>query len=175
MVSIEYRELAQLNVVVARKKLVDIYYHQTNRNISETARVCGLSRNTVRKHLQRFFAEGEAGLKDRSRRPHSFYRKTPDDVEQLVLEILAKTNYGFRRIAKQLRRKCGIKLSYGAVGKILKRHNKYKPKIKITIRKTGRRYYNPLDFAPFEFLQAAVAAVVLAAALVAVWWYAYVV
>ena len=154
MLSIEYRALVRLDAVVARKKLVEIYYHQANRNISETARVCGLSRNTVRKHLCRFFAEGEAGLKDRPRRPHSFYRKTPADVEQQVLEIFAKTNYGFRRIAKQLRRKYGIKLSYGAVGKILKRHNKYKPKIKITIRKTGRRYYNPLDFAPFEFLQA---------------------
>ncbi len=160
MVSIAYRELAQLDVVVARKKLVEIFYHQANRNISATARVCGLSRNTVRKHLQRFFAEGEAGLKDRSCRPHSFYRKTPDHVEQLVIEIFEKTNYGFRRIARQLRRKYGIKLSYGAVGKILKRHNKYKPKIKITIRKTGRRYYNPLDFAPFEFLQADVKEVI---------------
>lgn len=153
MVSIDYRELAQLDVVVARKKLVEIYFHQANRNISETARVCGLSRNTVRKHLCRFFMEGEAGLKDRSRRPHSFYRKTSDDVEQLVLEIFETTNYGFRRIAKQLRRKYGIKLSYGTVGKILKRHKKYKPRKKMTIRKTGRRYYNPLDFAPFEFLQ----------------------
>jgi len=103
---------------------------------------------------------GEAGLKDRSRRPHSFYRKPPADVEQLVLEIFAKTNYGFRRIAQQLRRKYGIKLSYGAVGKMLKRHNQYKPKIKITMRKTGRRYYNPLDFAPYEFLQADVKEVI---------------
>lgn len=160
MVSIEYSELVRLDAVLARKKLVDIYYHQVNRNLSATARQCGISRNTVRKWLRRFFEEGETGLKDCSRCPHTFYRKTPDDVEQLVLEIFAKTNYGFRRIAKQLRRKYGIKLSYGAVGKILKRHKKYKPRIKITIRRTGRRYYNPLDFAPFEFIQADVKVVV---------------
>ena len=150
----------KLDAVLARKKLVDIYYHQANRNLSATARQCGLSRNTVRKHLYRFFADGEAGLNDRSCRPHALYRKTPDDIECWVLEIFEKTNYGFRRIAKQLRRKYGIKLSYGTVGKILKRRNKYKPRIKITIRRTGRRYYNPLDFAPFEFIQADVKEVI---------------
>ncbi|MEO0128459.1 MAG: helix-turn-helix domain-containing protein [candidate division WOR-3 bacterium] len=160
MVSIEYRELMRLDAVVARKKLVEIYYLQANRNISKTARLCGLSRHTVRKHLYRFFAEGESGLKNRSCRPHSFYRKTPDAVEQLVLEVFNKTNYGFRRIAKLLRRRHGIKLSYGTIGKILKRHHQYKPKIKITIRKTGRRYYNHLDFAPFEFIQADVKEVI---------------
>jgi transposase len=160
MVSIEYRELAQLDVVVARKKLVEIYYHQANRNISETARVCGLSRNTVRKWLGRFFIEGEAGLKNYSRRPHRMPCKTPDDIENLVLEIFEKTNYGFHRLAKTLDRKQGIKLSDRTIGKILRRHNKYKPRKKITIRKTGRRYYNPLDFAPFEFLQADVKEVI---------------
>lgn len=160
MVSIEYRELAQLDAAVARKKLVEIYYHQANRNISETARVCGLSRHTVRKWLGRFFSEGEAGLKDYSRRPHHMPRKTPDEVEELVVGIRKATNYGSRRIAKTLRRKKGIILSYGAVQKILKRRNEYKPRKKTTIRKTGRRYYNPLDFAPFEFIQADVKVVV---------------
>lgn len=32
--------------------------------------------------------------------------------------------------------------------------------LKITICKTGRRFYNPLDFAPFEFLQADVKEVI---------------
>lgn len=160
MVSIEYRELVRLDAVVARKKLVEIYYQQANRNISETARVCGLSRNTVRKWLGRFFIEGEAGLKDYSRRPHRMPCKTPDDIENLVLEIFEKTNYGFHRLAKTLYRKQGIKLSDRTIGKILRRHNKYKPRKKITIRKTGRRYYNPLDFAPFEFLQADVKEVI---------------
>lgn len=34
MVSIEYCELVRLEEVVVRKKLVEIYYHHANRNIS---------------------------------------------------------------------------------------------------------------------------------------------
>ena len=64
MVNREYPQLAQLDVVVARKKLVEIYYHQADPNISETAWVCGLSCHTVRKWLGRFFTEGQAKLKD---------------------------------------------------------------------------------------------------------------
>uniref|UniRef100_A0A7V3RGJ1 Transposase n=1 Tax=candidate division WOR-3 bacterium TaxID=2052148 RepID=A0A7V3RGJ1_UNCW3 len=74
-------------------------------------------------------------------------------MEQLVLEIFQKTNWGSRRIAKILKRKHWIKISYATVGNILKYHNCYKPRIKITIRRTKRRYYNPLDFKPFEFIQ----------------------
>ncbi len=153
MIILDYAQVLKLDPVIARKQIIDNYFHKTNRNISKTARLCSISRNTVRKYVYRFLREGEAGLKDRSRRPHTSPRKTPDNIEMLVLEIFKKTNQGFRRIAKNLRRKYGIRLSYGTVRKILKRHNQYKPRKKITIRRTGKRYYNPLDFKPFEFLQ----------------------
>ncbi len=121
--------------------------------LAKTARLLEISRPTVLKWLKRFFQKGEAGLENHSSRPHTSVNKTPDQIEQLVLEIFAKTNYGFRRIAKVLKRRYGIKISYGTVRNILRRHNKYKPRIKIAIRRTGRRYYNPLDFKPFEFFQ----------------------
>ncbi|MEO0093977.1 MAG: helix-turn-helix domain-containing protein, partial [candidate division WOR-3 bacterium] len=121
-------------------------------NISETARICGISRNTVRKILRRFEKEGEEGLKNKSRRPKNSPRKTNTQVEKVVVDIFERTNYGIRRIARELKRK-GIAISYGTVWKILKRNGKTKPKKKITIRKTGRRYYNLLDFRPFELMQ----------------------
>ena len=87
-------------------------------------------------------------------------RKTPDEVEELVVGICKATNYGLQRIAKTLHRKQGIILCYGAVQKMLKRRNEYKPRKKTTMRRTAPRYYNPLDFAPFEFIQMDVKVVV---------------
>jgi len=152
MVSFEYREIVKVAPVLARREVFDTFVEEALGNISEAARMCGVSRATVRKIAQRFWAEGEEGLKDRSRRPQNSPRKTPEAIEVEVVKVFEDTNYGFRRIARELKKQ-GITVSYGTVGKILKRWNKYKPRRKITIRKTGRRYYNPLDFKPFEFLQ----------------------
>lgn len=63
-----------------------------------------------------------------------------------------ETNYGVRRIADKLK-DSGIEISYGGAWKILRRNGESQPKKKSTIRRTGRRYYNPLDFEPFSFLQ----------------------
>ncbi len=153
MVNLGYHEVLKLSPVAAHKQIVDCYFHKAGRKVAKTARLLEISRPTVLKWLKRFFQEGEAGLENHSSRPHTSPNKTPDEIEHLVLEIFAKTNYGFRRIAKILKRRYGIKISYGTVRNILRRHNKYKPRIKITIRRTGRRYYNPLDFKPFEFFQ----------------------
>ena len=153
MVSLAYHEVLRLSPVLAHKQIIDCYFHQAGCKVAKTARLLGISRPTVLKWLRRFFQEGEAGLQNRSSRPHHSPNRTPEATERLVLEIFKKTNQGFRRIAKTLRRKHHIKISYATVGNILKRHNKYKPKIKLTIRRTGRRYYNPLDYKPFEFLQ----------------------
>jgi transposase InsO family protein len=152
MINLEYSTAMRLDAVLARKQIINTYYHKANRNTARTARLCGISRKTAHKYLKRFFQEGEAGLKNRSRRPWHCPQKTPDHIEDFVIQIFDQTNYGFRRIARALRRQ-GVVLSYRTVGKILKRHNKCKPRRKITIRRTGRRFYNPLHYQPFEFLQ----------------------
>jgi transposase len=153
MIHLDYQTAIKLDALIARKQIINTYYHKANRNTALTARLCGIPRKTAHKYLKRFFQEGEAGLQNRSCRPHTCPRKTPDHVEDLIIQIFERTNYGFRRLARELRRHWGIRLSYRTVGKILKRNHKYKPRIKITIRRTGRRYYNPLNFKPFEFLQ----------------------
>ncbi len=125
LLNLEYWEVLRLDAVLAHKRVIDCYFHAGERKISKTARLCGISRPTVRKWLRRFFAEGEAGLRERSRRPHRMPRKTSDEVERLVLMLREKTNYGARRIARALWQKYRVKLSYGTVQKILKRNNVY--------------------------------------------------
>jgi transposase len=153
MIRLEYCTAIKFDAVLARKQIIDVYYHRAHRNTALTARLCDISRKTAHKYLQRFFQEGEKGLQNRSCRPRYSPLKTADHIEDLIIQIFEQTNYGFRRLARELRRHWGIRLSYRTIGKILKRNNKYKPRKKITIRHTGRRYYNPLDYKPFAFFQ----------------------
>jgi transposase InsO family protein len=46
----------------------------------------GVSRQCAHRWVARFAAEGEAGLKDRTSRPHSSPRRTSPEIEQRVLE-----------------------------------------------------------------------------------------
>jgi len=57
------------------------------RTKSEVAREYGVSRRWVIELVQRFEAEGEAGLLARSRRPRSSPHRTPDGVEDEIIAI----------------------------------------------------------------------------------------
>ena len=54
----------------------------------------GISRKCVRTWLDRFAAEGEAGLHDRSSRPHRCPRRTAAAVEQQILALRAQKRRG---------------------------------------------------------------------------------
>lgn len=134
-----------------RFTLVKFYFtHGFNKSL--TAKAFGTTRNTVQKLVERYKREGRDGLRDKSRRPHSFPKRFDPKVEREIVDIFKKTNYGVRRIERILKSR-GFNVSRGGIWKVLHRYDLYPPRKKVTIRKTGRRYYNPLDFAPFTFLQ----------------------
>lgn len=54
----------------------------------------GVSRACVRRWISRFAAEGQAGLRDRSSRPHSTPTRTSPEVEQKVLAARAERREG---------------------------------------------------------------------------------
>jgi len=68
-------------------RLKIVHTWQQCESLRDTARRLSISRNTVRKWVRRYLAEGEAGLVDRSRRPHSSPRRTPPEVEERVLSL----------------------------------------------------------------------------------------
>lgn len=59
---------------------------QPNANIAALCRRFEISRPTGYKWLRRYQAEGLDGLQERSRRPHHSPNKTPDHIEELVVE-----------------------------------------------------------------------------------------
>ena len=59
--------------------------------VAHAAKAMGVSRQCAHRWLARFDAEGEAGLEDRSSRPHRMPARTSPRVEEMVLE--ARTRY----------------------------------------------------------------------------------
>ena len=64
-------------------------------------RVMGISERAVAKWLARFRAEGEAGMTDRSSRPHAMPSATPADVVEQVIALRLQRLRG-KQIAKGL-------------------------------------------------------------------------
>ena len=78
------------------------------------ATAMGVCAKTVRKWVDRFAAEGAAGLADRSSRPHRFYRPTPDTTAERI-EVLRRQRWTGKQIAKE------TGLSPATVSRVLKR------------------------------------------------------
>jgi transposase InsO family protein len=72
-------------------------------SVEEAAAAAGLSRRSAFKWLRRYREQGEAGLGDRSSRPHGTPRATPLEWQQQILE-LRQTRMTGARIAAQLQR-----------------------------------------------------------------------
>ena len=77
----------------------------------------GISRATAYKWVNRFKSEGEAGLADRSSRPHRSPRRLAPDVEAVVLAARAEWRYGPDRLGPLL----GMAAS--TVHRVLVRHH----------------------------------------------------
>ena len=90
-----YQFTHQEGKVKLRLKIVRTF--QECGSLRETARRLSISRNTVRKWVRRFLAEGEAGLVDRSRRPKRSPHKTSKEVEEAALALREKHGWGRRR------------------------------------------------------------------------------
>ena len=80
------------------------------------AAAMGVSRRCVKRWLDRYRAEGEAGLSDRSSRPRHSPRRTPPSAEATVLALRARERLSRDAIAHRLG------LSPRTVSRILARH-----------------------------------------------------
>ena len=120
MASPKERKEASERAVRQRLKWVAAY-----REIGDAGAVCrrfGISRPTLRKWLRRFDADGEAGLTELSRRPHSSpAKKASADAEKLILALRRERRLGVKRIRAELRRLHDVRLSPSVIHKVLVR------------------------------------------------------
>lgn len=82
--------------------------------VCSVAEGIGISRPTVYKWIKRFLREGEAGLADRSSRPHRMPRQTSEEVVRRIVRLRFR-RWPSTRIARQL----GMAIS--TVGAVLRR------------------------------------------------------
>jgi transposase InsO family protein len=75
-------------------RLLIVQRHHDGWPQAHIAAAMGVSRKCVKKWLDRHEAEGEAGLHDRSSRPHTCPRRTPADLEQRVVEMRQRERRG---------------------------------------------------------------------------------
>ena len=97
-------------------RLLIVQRHQGGWKQAHIAVAMGVSRKCVKYWLDRFDAEGEAGLENRSSRPHSMPTKTTPEVEEQVLAARAEHRDGPDVLAP----KVGVPAR--TISRILRRH-----------------------------------------------------
>ena len=98
-------------------RLLIVHRHQAGWKQAHIASAMGISRQCVKRWIDRFAEHGEDGLRDRSSRPHSMPTKTSEEVEQKVLAARAADREG----QDVLGPKVGVPPR--TVARILRRHN----------------------------------------------------
>jgi transposase InsO family protein len=76
--------------------------HQAGWPQAHIAKAMGISRKCVKTWLDRYAAEGEAGLRDRSSRPHHTPGRTSAEVESRVVELRRRERRGPAWISAEL-------------------------------------------------------------------------
>jgi transposase len=116
------------------------------RNVAQTCRHFGISRQTFYKWSARYRSHGEAGLCDRPRTPHHSPRATPRAVISKVLYLRERYHFGPGRIANYLQRFHQLTVAVSTVHRILIRYGVNRLPANQKRRPTGRpwqRYEKP--------------------------------
>jgi transposase InsO family protein len=83
-------------------RLLIVQRHRAGWPKAHIAAAMGVSRKCVRIWIERFNAEGQAGLRDRSSRPHRSPTRTPEAVEARVIELRRRERRGPEWIGAEL-------------------------------------------------------------------------
>ena len=141
---ISYHDVREVSPCKARE-LVRKVLVRNHGNVSEVARVLGISRHTVRRAR-------DGGLDDLSRRPHHSPRKTPDEFEGLIVAEEKRTGFRYRRLSSYLQRKYGLLFSEDTVRAILRRNQVTKRRRRAASGQ-NRHLYDYEALIPFRELQ----------------------
>ena len=127
----------------ARLSWVELYARTGDAGL--VCRRCGISRPTLRKWWRRFQSEGEAGLVEKSRRPHRpAGQKVFPEQEDLILALRRERRLGVKQLRNELIRQHQLTLSLDTIHRVLVRHGEQVLKRPRRWRKGERRYSRPV-------------------------------
>lgn len=105
-----------------RKRMIALW--ESGQTVRELSRQFGVSRQTVHTFIKRWRDEGEYGLEDRSRRPHTSPTKTSEAVERALIELKDEhPDYGPDKLVVLLAEK-GIVLAGPTARDVLRRNGR---------------------------------------------------
>jgi len=116
----DYKQLRRINPEAARKAVLD-YLKKNNHNISDAATAFSINRTVVYDILKR---STTGNLKDKSRVPKNQPKKTPQEIENIILKYKYKTQLNPKELAEHLKKHEGIDLSVGTIRHIINRLEK---------------------------------------------------
>jgi len=132
-----------MDLAKARLSWVELYARTGDAGL--VCRRCGISRPTLRKWWRRYQGEGEAGLVDKSRRPHRLAaQKVFADQEKLILALRRERRLGIKQLRNELIRQHNLALSLDTIHRVLVRHGEHVLKPPRRWRKGQRRYSRPV-------------------------------
>jgi putative transposase len=149
-IHLEYNELREISPHAARQAILQIL--KSNRgNVTVTARLLHTTRKTIYKAIKK--KEGD-DLDDTSTAPHTVANKTADHIEEKVVELKRKTNYGPLRLAEELKAVYQIELSEHTIRNIVRRNRKNIGGKRVRrIRKSDRQFVDWYSSQAFEVVQ----------------------
>lgn len=119
----------EVSIMSAREEFVRLAM-QAGANKSELCRRYGISRPTGDKWIERFEAQGKAGLADRSRRPHRTPERTAAEIEEAIVALRRDhPAWGARTLKARLQAKGhkGLPAAVSTIQAILERHDLIDP------------------------------------------------
>lgn len=107
-------------------------------NVAATCRYYGISRTRFYRWQRRYAEQGLAGLKDKSKRPHTSPNATSEEVIGKIVHLRQTYHFGPLKISMYLKRYHDIEISQSGVYRVLKRldmnrlpqNQRYKPHAK---------------------------------------------
>lgn len=128
--------------ITARKNWIKLYNELGS--VTKTARRCGIPRSTLYRWINRHDPANENSLADKSQKPIKLAKqKTTNEIEELILFIRTKHNFGPQSISTHLLRNYKIKLSSPTVWRVLNRHV-VKPLKRYKKHQEIKRYNRPI-------------------------------
>jgi putative transposase len=148
--TIDYKGLRQFNAEAARRAVLE--YLKTNSNISEAARMFGITRAVIYDILRK---EKTGDLADRSRVPRHQPRRMSCEIEDKVVAAKNKTRLGPERLSRYLLEYEGVTVAVGTIRHILRRN---KARLDYGLhrrrsRKGRREFVDWYSAKPFEVVQ----------------------
>lgn len=149
-IHLDYQQLRTISPKAGRQAILQIL-KSCKGNVSKTAHILGITRSTVYKAIKK---QKEENLNDCSRAPKRVANKTESSIEEKVIELKEKTNYGPLRLKEELFNQYGITLSHHTLRNIIRRNRQKIKKKETTNRKRSpRQFVDWYQAKPFEIVQ----------------------